>query len=188
MQIHPTAIVDPLARLDSSVSVGAYSLIGAHVTIGAGTTVGPHCVIEGNTNIGRVPLHTLRADIDYGFGEAKTTYGVIGIKVWVYKGETVGKAEQAATVPGSAPEEVPVPKKVRKSAAATTRTDAAATKNEGETKPKSATRARKKPVSGDAAKAEDASTSAVEAATEDPAKTAAKVKSTVRRVSKKTGA
>src|SRR5438552_2129223 len=36
---------------------------------------------------GRVPLHTLRADIDYGFGEAKTTYGVIGIKVWVYKGE-----------------------------------------------------------------------------------------------------
>ncbi|HZA00893.1 MAG TPA: 30S ribosomal protein S3, partial [Hyphomicrobiaceae bacterium] len=35
---------------------------------------------------GRVPLHTLRADIDYGLGEAKTTYGVIGIKVWVYKG------------------------------------------------------------------------------------------------------
>ena len=36
---------------------------------------------------GRVPLHTLRADIDYGFAEAKTTYGIIGIKVWVYKGE-----------------------------------------------------------------------------------------------------
>jgi len=36
---------------------------------------------------GRVPLQTLRADIDYGFGEAKTTYGQIGIKVWVYKGE-----------------------------------------------------------------------------------------------------
>ena len=36
---------------------------------------------------GRVPLHTLRADIDYGFAEAHTTYGVIGIKVWVYKGE-----------------------------------------------------------------------------------------------------
>jgi small subunit ribosomal protein S3 len=36
---------------------------------------------------GRVPLHTLRADIDYGFAEAKTTYGVIGVKVWVYKGE-----------------------------------------------------------------------------------------------------
>ncbi|RDZ27655.1 30S ribosomal protein S3 [Lysobacter silvisoli] len=36
---------------------------------------------------GRVPLHTLRADIDYGFAEAKTTYGIIGIKVWVYRGE-----------------------------------------------------------------------------------------------------
>ena len=36
---------------------------------------------------GRVPLHTLRADIDYGFAEAHTTYGVIGIKTWIYKGE-----------------------------------------------------------------------------------------------------
>jgi small subunit ribosomal protein S3 len=45
---------------------------------------------------GRVPLHTLRADIDYGFGEAKTTYGVIGIKVWVFKGENVGRTEAAA--------------------------------------------------------------------------------------------
>jgi small subunit ribosomal protein S3 len=40
---------------------------------------------------GRVPLHTLRADIDYGFSEAKTTYGVIGVKVWVYKGDTLGR-------------------------------------------------------------------------------------------------
>jgi small subunit ribosomal protein S3 len=36
---------------------------------------------------GRVPLHTLRADIDYGFAEASTTYGIIGIKVWIFKGE-----------------------------------------------------------------------------------------------------
>ena len=36
---------------------------------------------------GRVPLHTLRADIDYGFAEAHTTYGVIGVKTWIYKGE-----------------------------------------------------------------------------------------------------
>jgi len=36
---------------------------------------------------GRVPLHTLRADVDYGFCEAKTTYGVLGVKVWIYKGE-----------------------------------------------------------------------------------------------------
>jgi len=40
---------------------------------------------------GRVPLHTLRADIDYGFAEARTTYGVIGIKVWIFKGEVFGR-------------------------------------------------------------------------------------------------
>ncbi len=40
---------------------------------------------------GRVPLHTLRADIDYGFAEARTTYGVIGVKVWVFKGEVANK-------------------------------------------------------------------------------------------------
>ena len=39
---------------------------------------------------GRVPLHTLRADIDYGFAEANTTYGVIGVKVWIFKGEVFG--------------------------------------------------------------------------------------------------
>ena len=38
---------------------------------------------------GRVPLHTLRADIDYGFAEAKTTYGIIGVKVWIFKGEVL---------------------------------------------------------------------------------------------------
>ena len=43
---------------------------------------------------GRVPLHTLRADIDYGFAEAMTTYGVIGIKVWIFKGEVFGRAEK----------------------------------------------------------------------------------------------
>ncbi|QGG49179.1 30S ribosomal protein S3 [Heliorestis convoluta] len=40
-------------------------------------------------NEGKVPLHTLRADIDYGFAEAHTTYGVIGVKVWIYKGEVL---------------------------------------------------------------------------------------------------
>lgn len=49
---------------------------------------------------GRVPLHTLRADIDYGFTEAKTTYGQIGIKVWIYKGEILpGKEEAAGVIP-----------------------------------------------------------------------------------------
>ncbi len=45
---------------------------------------------------GRVPLHTLRADIDYGTAEALTTYGIIGIKVWVYKGEIFEKAGMPA--------------------------------------------------------------------------------------------
>lgn len=40
---------------------------------------------------GRVPLHTFRADIDYGFAEAKTTYGLIGVKVWIFKGEKFGE-------------------------------------------------------------------------------------------------
>lgn len=50
--IHPTALVDPGAELDSSVTVGAYSVIGPQVRIGAGTVIGPHCVIEGRTTIG----------------------------------------------------------------------------------------------------------------------------------------
>jgi UDP-N-acetylglucosamine acyltransferase len=51
--IHPTAIVDPGARLGENVAIGAYAVIGAGVEIGAGTTVGPHAVIEGPTTIGR---------------------------------------------------------------------------------------------------------------------------------------
>ncbi|MDH4232131.1 MAG: 30S ribosomal protein S3 [Nitrospirota bacterium] len=51
---------------------------------------------------GRVPLHTFRADINYGFAQAKTTYGIIGVKVWVYLGEVlpeaVRPAEQAAAI------------------------------------------------------------------------------------------
>ena len=42
---------------------------------------------------GRVPLQTLRADIDYGFSEARTTYGIIGVKVWIFKGETLTKGK-----------------------------------------------------------------------------------------------
>ena len=48
---------------------------------------------------GRVPLHTLRADIDYGVARANTTYGVIGIKVWIFKGEVLDAAEIAAGAP-----------------------------------------------------------------------------------------
>jgi small subunit ribosomal protein S3 len=57
---------------------------------------------------GRVPLHTLRADIDYGFAEAKTTYGVIGVKIWIFKGEVLdadaapaqGKTKRGAAAAG----------------------------------------------------------------------------------------
>jgi small subunit ribosomal protein S3 len=68
---------------------------------------------------GRVPLHTLRADIDYGMGEAKTNYGVIGIKVWVYKGEVIPKGETAllpapATAPIPQPEVPAEPKRAKK--------------------------------------------------------------------------
>lgn len=51
--IHPTAIIESGAQLDSTVSVGPYSVIGPHVRVGAGTTIGPHCVIEGHTTIGQ---------------------------------------------------------------------------------------------------------------------------------------
>jgi small subunit ribosomal protein S3 len=53
------------------------------------------------TNEGSVPLHTLRGDIDYGFSEARTTYGRIGVKVWIYKGEVLPqKSTEARTAQG----------------------------------------------------------------------------------------
>ncbi len=48
---------------------------------------------------GRVPLHTLRADIDYGFAEANTTYGIIGVKVWIFKGEVFGDVVEEVAAP-----------------------------------------------------------------------------------------
>ena len=47
---------------------------------------------------GGVPLHTIRADIDYGFAEAKTTYGRVGVKVWIYKGDVVGPQDDTEVV------------------------------------------------------------------------------------------
>lgn len=68
---------------------------------------------------GRVPLHTLRADIDYGFAEAKTTYGVIGIKVWVFKGEIANRQEPVAAVePAAGEEPAKRPRKATKAAEA----------------------------------------------------------------------
>jgi small subunit ribosomal protein S3 len=55
---------------------------------------------------GRVPLHTLRADIDYGLAEAKTTYGVIGVKVWIFKGEIYGQGETEEETAAGRPQQV----------------------------------------------------------------------------------
>jgi small subunit ribosomal protein S3 len=51
---------------------------------------------------GRVPLHTLRANIDYGLAEAATTYGVLGVKVWIFKGEVFGDEPEAEPAPKKA--------------------------------------------------------------------------------------
>jgi small subunit ribosomal protein S3 len=105
---------------------------------------------------GRVPLHTLRADIDYGFGEAKTSYGVIGIKVWVYKGEVMPRGEAQAALsagaaaispaaPATAPEAPAEPKRAKKPAGLRTgaRRAPAKPKAEGE-KPAAEKKAAKK--------------------------------------------
>jgi len=59
---------------------------------------------------GRVPLHTLRADIDYSIVRAETTYGCIGVKVWIFKGEIIGGMEQASA-PAPAEEARPAKKR-----------------------------------------------------------------------------
>jgi small subunit ribosomal protein S3 len=76
---------------------------------------------------GRVPLHTLRADIDYATSEALTTYGIIGIKVWVFKGEMLGKNEQpVAAAPEAADDKRPARRAPRKAADAKPEGDAKA--------------------------------------------------------------
>ena len=107
---------------------------------------------------GRVPLHTLRADIDYGLGEAKTSYGVIGIKVWVYKGEMAPKSDSASTVaapgavtPAAQPEAPAEPKRAKKPAprpgakrGGPARPRAAAPKKDGAPAPKTTVKKAKK--------------------------------------------
>ncbi|MDO8931321.1 MAG: 30S ribosomal protein S3 [Rhodocyclaceae bacterium] len=114
---------------------------------------------------GRVPLHTLRADIDYGTSEAKTTYGVTGIKVWVFKGETVAKTDLAAVAPEAPADD----KKVRRA----TKPAAPRVEEAGEAKRPAA----KKPV---AKTAEEAKPEVVAT----PAGEAAPAKAPVKRVRK----
>lgn len=77
----------------ASMKAGAQ---GAKISIGG--RLGGAEMARSESNIeGRVPLHTLRANIDYGFAEADTTYGKIGIKTWIFKGEIIGRPE----IPGT---------------------------------------------------------------------------------------
>jgi small subunit ribosomal protein S3 len=101
---------------------------------------------------GRVPLHTLRADIDYGTSEAKTTYGIIGIKVWVFKGEILSRSEALLAVPEPAVDDQ---RKPRRSPGKPR------TESEGEAKP-----ARRAPVK----KADESKPEAVAAAPKAPVK------------------
>lgn len=82
MDIHPTAVIHPGARLGSGVKVGPFAVIGAQVSIGAGTVVGPHAVIEGNTRIGErnriFPFATLGGapqDVGYRDEDTRLTVG-----------------------------------------------------------------------------------------------------------------
>ncbi|HHT9158525.1 MAG: 30S ribosomal protein S3 [Planctomycetes bacterium GWF2_39_10] len=68
--------------MDASIDAGAK---GVKIRV-AGRLGGAEIARAEKMTTGSIPLHTLRADIDYGFAEAKTTYGVIGVKVWIYKG------------------------------------------------------------------------------------------------------
>jgi len=113
---------------------------------------------------GRVPLHTLRADIDYGTSEAKTTYGIIGIKVWVFKGETMARNEQLTAAPEAAPAEEPA-KKMRKAPPRPT----AKVEGAEEAKPAAKTRTPRKPATK-SAEAKPEATPAAVAPAKAPAK------------------
>ena len=88
----------------ASMKAGAQ---GAKISIGG--RLGGAEMARSESNIeGRVPLHTLRANIDYGFAEADTTYGKIGIKTWIFKGEIIGRPELPVTgSPSSRATQVP---------------------------------------------------------------------------------
>jgi UDP-N-acetylglucosamine acyltransferase len=80
--IHPSAVVDPGARLAADVEVGAYSIVGAHVTIGAGTVIGPHAVVTGHTTLGArnrifqfASIGEIPQDRKYGGEPTTTTIG-----------------------------------------------------------------------------------------------------------------
>jgi small subunit ribosomal protein S3 len=96
---------------------------------------------------GRVPLHTLRADIDYGFSEAQTTYGIIGVKCWVYKGDNLGRNDAPQAEKDAAPAEREDRRPRR-----TPRPEGAAPAGRGRRKPEGAAPAPAEAAAADAAK------------------------------------
>ena len=127
---------------------------------------------------GRVPLHTLRADLDYGTAEAKTTYGVIGIKVWVFKGEVMGRSEQpAATVapatpaPAGEPEKKRLARKPPASMPKTVTADKPAVKTKTTTETKTAVKTAKKPAKATEKSEKPATKTATKTATKKTVKT-----------------
>jgi small subunit ribosomal protein S3 len=139
---------------------------------------------------GRVPLHTLRADIDYGVAEAKTTYGIIGIKVWVYKGEVAGKGEQPTgpALPAGT-EEPTAPKRVKRPTAKPEGAPAAvkaapAARTEPDAKPKAAPARTRTPRKASPAAAAKPESDAPKSAAKTEGAAAAKPKTAVKRVSK----
>jgi len=78
--------------LSRAMKLGA---LGMKVKVG-GRLAGAEIARTEGYSEGKIPLHTLRADIDYGFAEAHTTYGRIGVKVWIYKGEVLPERDRAA--------------------------------------------------------------------------------------------
>ena len=89
MEIHPTAIVSPQARLADEVTVGAFSLIGPNVTIGSGTVVGPHAVIDGWTTIGE--RNQVSPFVSIGFPPQDLSYGGEETQVIIGDGTPSGK-------------------------------------------------------------------------------------------------
>ena len=80
---------------------------------------------------GRVPLHTLRADIDYGVSEAETTYGIIGVKVWVYKGDNLGRSDAPSLDSTPRPDDERRPRGPRRDGRGDSRSDRPRTRRVG---------------------------------------------------------
>jgi small subunit ribosomal protein S3 len=118
---------------------------------------------------GRVPLHTLRADIDYGTSEAQTTYGIIGVKVWVYKGDTLGRGDSPGARLDAAPsDEERKPRGPRRDARPGDRPDRGA--------PRGAPRAPRSAVGGNTAPADGSDKPAEASGAEAPNNTVKRVR------------